>query len=140
MKNSSLYRAGLLLVASFALGGCAGEVTDEGDDAGDLEISSSEEALSVGDVVETSAAASPDEVDCNDDDDDDKDGKHHRRHHHRKHKFKLLDRLDGTKDKIITIAALPAGLPPHLLAKLAKMDTNHDGLVSREEVKVWIRR
>ncbi|MDB4938931.1 MAG: hypothetical protein JWP87_5903, partial [Labilithrix sp.] len=63
--------------------------------------------------------------------DHDNDG-HHKHHHH---KFKVLDRMDGAKDKVITIASLPPGLPDRLIAKLHEIDTDGDGLVTRAEVK-----
>jgi len=131
------------VVAAFALvlAGCAGQVDD--DDATDLEIS---------DTTSTSAAlASPDlddedgdttgyegdgergevgDKDCND-----RDHAGHKRHH--RHKFKMLDRIDGNKDGNITLAALPAGLPERLLAKLARLDADHDGIVTKAEVKTF---
>jgi hypothetical protein len=73
-------------------------------------------------------------------DKDCKDGDSGNHHHHHHHKFKLLDRLDGAKDKVITIASLPAGLPERLIAKLHKLDKDGDGLVTRAEVKAHKHR
>lgn len=69
-----------------------------------------------------------------DDDHDKRDGrrKHERKHRHH-HLFKKLDRLDGTKDHQITIAALPPRVPAKLVDKLHEIDANADGVVTREE-------
>jgi hypothetical protein len=61
---------------------------------------------------------------------------HHRGHHdHRHHLFKVLDSLDGKRDGVVTLAALPADLPDALVTALHALDTNGDGLVTRDEVK-----
>jgi len=65
------------------------------------------------------------------------DREHDQHKHHRRHKFKVLDRVDGTKDGIITIASLPAALPDRLIARLHKIDTDGNGLVTKDEVKAW---
>jgi hypothetical protein len=62
------------------------------------------------------------------------DEKHHQ---HRHHRFHVLDGLDGTKDRRITIASLPAGLPQRLLARLGEIDSNGDGVVTKDEAKAW---
>ena len=67
---------------------------------------------------------------CNDRD-------HDKHAHHRHHKFKVLDRIDGTKDHVITIASLPAALPARLIARLHAIDTDGNGLVTKDEVKAW---
>ena len=68
-------------------------------------------------------------------DDGCKDGDHDGHKHHRHHWFKVLDRLDGQKDKAITIANLPAGMPEGLLKKLHRIDRNGDGVVTKKEAK-----
>lgn len=129
-------------LVTLGLAGCAGQVAD--DDAADLEIS---------DTTSTSAALSSPEQQGDDDGDttgyegdgergevgdkdcSDRDHDGHKRHH--RHKFKMLDRIDGDKDGNITLAALPAGLPERLLAKLARLDADHDGIVTKAEVKAF---
>jgi hypothetical protein len=61
------------------------------------------------------------------------DNDHHRGHHH--HFFKVLDKLDGQRDHVVTLANLPSGLPPLLLAALEGLDANHDGVVTKDEAK-----
>jgi len=110
-------------LTALALAGCAGEIDD--DDA--LEVDETESAL----TASPNAGESDDGDeggDCNDRD----NGGH--KHHH-KHKFKVLDRLDGAKDHVIVIGALPAGLPARLIAKLQKIDADGDGAVSKDELK-----
>ncbi len=149
LRLAALSFAGL---AALSLAACGGEAADP--DAN----------LQVSDADTTSAAlASPDpgapatggDTSDGEDDDDqqaDNDGDHHKggkdhcndhdheqHKHHRHHKFKVLDRIDGTKDHVITIATLPAALPDRLIARLHKIDTNSDGLVTKDEVKAWKR-
>ena len=71
-----------------------------------------------------------DHGECNEDENE----KHH---HHRHHRFHVLDGLDGTRDHQITIASLPAALPPRLIARLHEIDTNGDGIVTKDEAKAW---
>lgn len=71
-----------------------------------------------------------DHADCNEDETE----KHH---HHRHHRFHVLDTLDGTRDRQITIASLPASLPARLIARLHEIDTNGDGIVTKDEAKAW---
>ena len=73
-----------------------------------------------------------DHGECNEDENE----KHH---HHRHHRFHVLDGLDGAQDHQITIASLPAGLPPRLIARLHEIDTNGDGVVTKAEAKAWSR-
>lgn len=67
------------------------------------------------------------------------DREHDQHKHHRHHKFKVLDRIDGTKDHVITIASLPAALPDRLIARLHAIDTDGNGLVTKDEAKAWKR-
>lgn len=119
-----------LFVAFVVLGGCGGE-TEEEDDA--LVVDDTEAAL-VENAAEDDDGAPADDG-C-------RDGDHegHRRHH--RHWFKILDLLDGTRDKAVTLAKLPDGTPDGLVAKLTKMDKNGDGIVTKREVKraVWRHR
>ncbi|HEY8078895.1 MAG TPA: hypothetical protein VIF62_32410, partial [Labilithrix sp.] len=96
------------------------------------DVASSQGALASSDTTGDGADANGDvgDHDCQD---GDKDG---HAHHHR-HKFAVLDALDGVKDKQITIASLPAGLPDHLIAKLHAIDANGDGIVTKPEVKAF---
>jgi hypothetical protein len=143
LRLAALSLAGL---AALTLAACGGEVTDP--DAN----------LQISDADTTSAAlGSPDPGNTGEDADDDDDsndpdgkGDHHKggkarcndrdhdqHHHHRHHKFKVLDRIDGTKDHVITIASLPAALPDRLIARLHAIDTDGDGLVTKPEAKAW---
>jgi hypothetical protein len=130
---------GVVGVAAVLLAGCGGQVAEDGElDVADGETSSAISspdpgAAAAGDTGDGDDADEPTDKDCNDRDHE----KHHKHHHH---KFKVLDRLDGTKDRVITIASLPAGLPDRLIAKLHKLDANGDGLVTRAEVKAHRHR
>ena len=122
----ALLACSVLGIAALSLGGCAGHDSEEVDDG-----------LEVTDATGTtaSALATPDpstdaKSECNE---HDRDG----HHHHRKHKFKVLDRLDGVKDHQITIAALPAGLPERLIARLHEMDADGNGAVTKDEARAW---
>jgi hypothetical protein len=120
-----------LLVAFILVAGCGGQAEEDED----LVIDDTDSALS---GVETSDATDGPDDDGPADDgcrDGDRDG--HKNHH--RHWFKLLDLLDGTKDKGITIAALPEGLPDRLIAKLHRIDKNDDGIVTKKEAKRWLR-
>lgn len=120
-KHALTWCAGLLGVTALVLGGCAGEVDDDDDVADDdLEVAEAVES-----ELGVDPTMGPDGRECA--------GRHGR--HHKKHKWKLLDRLDGTKDKVITVATLPPNLPPKLLARLAEIDANKDGLVTKDEVR-----
>jgi hypothetical protein len=123
-------------VAAVMLTGCGGAIDESelavnDDDATSSAISSPDPGAGANDGDDADDEADETDDDCKDGDRRDGDG-HHKHHHH---KFKVLDRLDGVKDKIITIASLPPGLPDRLLHKLQKLDTNSDGLVTRAEVK-----
>jgi hypothetical protein len=118
-------------IAMLALAACGGQA--EGDD--DLVIEDTESALS---GVESTNDADEDDVARGDD--GCRDGDRDAHHHHRRHWFKVLDRLDGTKDKAITIASLPDGLPERLLLRLARIDANSDGVVTKKEAKRALRR
>lgn len=132
-----------IAAAALSLGGCAGE--DDDDDADALEVDetdSADSALSAGpnagDDSDGAKTGGPDgnkadKGECRDDD-------HGGHKHHHKHKFKVLDRLDGAKDHTIVIAALPAGLPDRLIAKLHKIDADGDGAVSKDELKAALKR
>lgn len=121
--NMFSHRFGALFVAVLMVGGCGGETEDDDE----LVIDDSESAL-----VENADDAPADDG-CRDGDRD-----HHKGHH--RHWFKLLDLLDGTRDKAITLAQLPDGTPDGLVAKLTKMDTNSDGIVTKREVKRALKR
>ncbi len=125
-KHAWTWCAGLLGVTALVLGGCAGEIDDD-DDVGDDDL---EVVEAVESELSLDATMGPNGRDCV--------GGHARRH--KKHKWKLLDRLDGTKDRVITLATLPQPLPAKLLARLAEIDTNDDGLVTRDEVKAGLPR
>jgi hypothetical protein len=119
-----------LSLAAFSLAGCAGHADNELDDD-DLEIAETDST--------SDALTSPDPTAGGDDDRGEKsacrDGDDHKRKHHLRHKFKVLDRLDGARDKQITIASLPEGLSDRLIAKLHSLDTDSDGDVTRDELK-----
>lgn len=84
------------------------------------------------------------------DDDDDRDherghGKDKRGHGKKKKKvlkrvFQLLDYLDGANDGAITIARLPATMPPKLLEKVKLLDDNGDGVVVKAEARDGCRK
>ena len=124
-------------VAAVVLAACGGHVAADGELAvSDNDTTSS--AISSPDPGETGDGNDGDDADEKTDEDcNDRDREKHDHHHH--HKFKVLDRMDGARDKVITIASLPAGLPERLFAKLHKLDTNGDGLVTRDEVKAHKR-
>lgn len=117
-------------VFAVALLACGGAVDNELDDD-DLDISELDAALTSPDPGAPGAQEDAEDDDGTDCRDDDRGG--HK--HHRRHKFKVLDRLDGAKDKTITIAALPPGLPERLLAKLRRIDADANGLVTKDEAK-----
>lgn len=55
--------------------------------------------------------------------------------------FSRLDRLDGTADDTVVIAYLPLELlPARLTAKLYAFDLNHDGVLTKVEVKTSCAR
>lgn len=114
---------GVAAVGVLVLGGCGGKITNDSD----LVISDNESGLGA------TGASEADDGDRADDDCRDEDHDGHK--HHRRHWFKVLDKLDGTRDKRIVIGSLPAGLPDRLIAKLQKLDRNGDGVVTRREVK-----
>src|SRR5689334_13486913 len=116
----------LPLALGMSLGGCAADVDDDDDG---MVVDEADETSSALTSPEPETSADSD-ADCND-----SDARDHKKH--RKHKFKILDRLDGTKDRSIVIASLPEGLPEKLIAKLNKIDTDHDGIVTKAEAKVW---
>ena len=115
-----------------SLGGCGGAVAQ--DDAA-LEIDDSHQALTAGPDPGAPGDDADDgeKSDCNE---HDRGG--HKNHH--KHKFKVLDALDGAKDHVIVIASLPAGLPDRLIAKLHTIDSNGDGSVTKDELKASLKR
>ena len=121
--NMVSHRLCAVLVAFLMVGGCGGETEDDDE----LVIDDTESAL-----VENADDAPADDG-CRD---GDHDG--HRRHH--RHWFKILDLLDGTRDKAITLAELPDGMPDGLVKKLTRMDTNADGIVTKKEVKRALKR
>lgn len=129
------------LAAAIVFVGCAGH---SGND--DLEVN---DLGSTRDALATPAAPSPtttgDDTTGDGEHEDgsevgDKDCRHGDKdghgHHHR-HKFSVLDALDGTVDHQITIANLPPGLPDRLLAKLHTIDADGDGIVTKTEVKAF---
>jgi hypothetical protein len=124
-----------LALAAFAIGGCGGKAASNDDlvVSDNQALASPAPSSSTGGGAGGGDSADDDSADRGDDGcrDDDHDG--HKNHHH--HWFKVLDALDGTKDGKITIASLPAGTPDRLLARLHKLDTNNDGVVTRDEVK-----
>jgi len=127
-----LSRLSLAVALAVSLGGCAADVDGDDDDG-----------IVIDETDETSAAlTSPDPSSGADSDgectDADKDAQDHKKH--RKHKFKMLDRLDGAKDRSVVIASLPAGLSEKLIAKLNKIDTDQDGVVTKAEAKVWWKK
>lgn len=64
-----------------------------------------------------------------------KDGDHEHKGH-KKHRFKMLDRLDGKKDHQITLGRRSlSDLSSNLLEKLKALDTNTDGVVTKDEMK-----
>jgi hypothetical protein len=118
-------------IASLSVVGCAGATDSEVDDDVDLpeDFDSVSEGLTA--AVDPAPAASGEH-----------DGaclghegrpRHGRRPFH--HLFRCLDRLDGQKDKTITIASLPARVPAGLVGKLHAIDTDHNGVVTKDEVR-----
>lgn len=132
----------LALGASLVVSGCAGSVQAPADDGAVIdETDSTSAALSAVDPSNPSTEPGDDTGDDETKADprcDDKDAANHK--NHRKHKFKNLDALDGTKDHQITIASLPAGLPDKLIAKLHKLDVDGDGIVTKAEAKAWFKK
>jgi hypothetical protein len=135
-----------LAALTLGLGGCAGQVEDD-DDHEVTDLESSSEALTPdpsggGDQVDQTNDGDGDKAgdpsERGDKECDHRDGDHRKHRNHRHHKFKVLDRLDGTHDNAITIASLPADLPDRLMAKLAKIDKDHDGIVTKAEAKAWM--
>jgi hypothetical protein len=135
-----------------SVGGCAGHTdteVDDGTEVSDAKMTSS--AISSPDPAAPSGGSGtsgePGERADHDDDHDHGDdhgeckgdGDHEKHHHHRHHRFHVLDALDGTKDNQITIASLPAGLPPRLIARLHEIDANGDGIVTKDEAKAWFK-
>jgi hypothetical protein len=118
-----------LAFLALAAGACGGEAED-GDE--DLVIDDTESALSGPEVSDET-----DDADENGDRADDgcRDGDHDGHRHHRRHWFRILDLLDGTRDKTITIASLPQGLPDRLIARLHRIDRDDDGVVTKREAK-----
>jgi hypothetical protein len=127
----------LCLAAAIVFVGCAGH---SGND--DLEVN---DVGATQDALATPGPSTSDDTTGDGEQEDgaevgDKDCRHGDKdghaHHHR-HKFSVLDALDGTVDHQITIADLPPGLPDHLIAKLHKIDTDGDGIVTKAEVKAF---
>jgi hypothetical protein len=122
-------------VVALALSGCGGESTND-DDELQVDDSTANTSQAVSSPAPSGAGATGGDdsddpkSDCNDHD-------HEKHRHHRHHFFKVLDRIDGTKDHQITIASLPASLPARLIARLHEIDTNGDGVVTKDEVKAW---
>jgi hypothetical protein len=119
MKLVSIVAAGLLIA------GCAGADAQPEEE----ELPSDVEA-SAGTALMSEAQGEAD-----DEDEGEARDEHHHRHRLAKLLFKLLDRLDGTKDKEIVLASLPAKVPAKLLEKLHAIDTNGDGIVTKAEAK-----
>ena len=129
---------GVVGVAALVLAACGAPASDEHElDVDDTDATSS--ALGSpdpGDGGEIGHAGDTDDQDGDEPTDRDCTDREREKHHgHHHHKFKVLDRLDGAKDKIITIASLPPGLSERLIAKLHELDSDRDGLVTRAEVK-----
>ena len=145
-------------LAALSLAACGGETADPDANLQISDADTTSAALASPDPAAAGAGATSGETNDGEDDDDDGDhqdrdgakGDHHkggkdhcndREHdqhkHHRHHKFKVLDRIDGTKDHVITIASLPAALPDRLIARLHTIDTDGNGLVTKDEVKAW---
>jgi hypothetical protein len=120
----------LAAIALASLGACGGAVDKSLDE--DLVINEQNAALTSGDAP---SAPDADPERKGDEDRDCRDGDRHQHKHHFQHKLKVLDGLDGVRDNAITIAALPPGLPKRLIDKLHEIDANHDGVVTRDEVK-----
>jgi hypothetical protein len=144
LANKLTFGAFVSLAAlSVGLGGCAGQI-EEDDDHEITDLDSTTEGLTPdpagGDQDDQTSDGHADPSEHGDKACDDRDGDHRKHHNHRHHKFKVLDRLDGTHDNAITIASLPAGLPDRLLAKLAKIDKDDDGIVTKAEAKAWMHR
>jgi hypothetical protein len=123
-------------VIALSLGACGGATGD------DPEVNDANMAQAVTDPATSTDA----DAGANDDDQDrgddkaacsEHDGGHH--HHHRHHRFHILDGLDGTEDDQITIASLPPSLPPRLIARLHQIDSNSDGIVTKDEAKAWAK-
>lgn len=127
----SLPLAAAALVSLVSLGACGGAVDSSLDDD-DLDIDEADSALTSPDPAGDEDRQGEDDRDC-------RDGDRHHHKHHLKHKWKVLDRLDGAHDHAITIASLPPGLPARLLEKLHKLDANGDGVVVKDEVKAALR-
>jgi hypothetical protein len=124
-KVWTLVACSVLVFAAPSMGGCSSH-----DDDDDIEVSDAPTTTS-------SALVSPDPSDdpgakgtCSEHD-------HEGHHHHRNHKFKVLDRADGAKDHVITIASLPSDLPDRLITRLHEIDTDGDGAVTKHEVHAW---
>ena len=136
MQRWSLLLVSCLAVGALSIGGCGGLVEEDPDDDLPDDVATMADGLATG--------VDPDD---GDDDDDDRahgdrregrrDGRKHgdRRHKHRQ-MFRRLDRLDGVKDGRITLASLPPNLPERLVARLARLDVDGSGDVSREEARV----
>src|SRR6267142_1705515 len=108
MKLVSLLAGGLLIV------GCAGANAQPEEEELPTDVESS-----AGSALMTQAQGEADnEGDGDGEARDDRGEHHHHRHHLAKLLFKLLDRLDGTKDKQIVLASLPATVPAKLIEKL----------------------
>ncbi len=148
---SSLSRFGLVAALSTALAACGGQAASE-DDGTQVNDAKTSEALSSpqpaspsGATDATGDAADEDHERADKDDDHDRGDDHEQcnedevgeHHHHRHHRFHVLDALDGTRDHQITIASLPATLPARLIARLHEIDTNGDGIVTKDEAKAW---
>lgn len=134
LSRVRLVSVGVLLTLAV---GCAGASTAnddlEIDDLGSSESSLASPDPTGNDTTGEDGAETGGEVgdeDCN-------DGDHRGHGKHHRHKFSALDKLDGTRDRNITIASLPAGLPERIFAKLAKIDADHDGIVTKAEVKAF---
>ena len=136
MHRFSLYCIRFVCVASLVACGGASE-TDLDDDT-DLpeEFDSVAQGLDAN-VDPTHEASGDHDRECRRDGDGKRKWKNNRLHH----LFKRLDRLDGDKDHRIVIADLPAKVPARLVEKLGTIDTDHDGIVTKREVKTaWRAR
>ena len=148
------------LFAALVVAGCGGQASTE-DDGTEVNDAKTSQAIVSPQPAAPSGGGAAAEADDDDheraggegsgheaaDKDDDRDrGDDHqectedeteKHHHHRHHRFHVLDGLDGTRDHQITIASLPATLPPRLIARLHEIDANGDGIVTKDEAKAW---
>jgi len=149
----SISSLGLVAALLTALAGCGGQAAseDDGTQVNDAAETKTSEAISSPQPASPSGGGSAGDPADDDHERADKDDDHDRgddheqcnedevgeHHHHRHHRFHVLDLLDGTHDRQITIALLPASLPARLIARLHQIDTNGDGIVTKAEAKAW---